>query len=264
MDIVGAGLISAAGPACGADQGRPVGRHHIREGERPAGFGAQGQPLRQGAVDVGDAPVGGHGEQALGQVVIEREHRPEPAHGLELARALAGHVAHLPQRQRAVVGASGGRRSSDQATSRHVERILSDPLVDTSAIRERGFRVALDACAGAGGLPAMPLLAALGVEVEGLHLDPTGRFPRDPEPTAANLSELRAHVVATGADLGLAIDPDGQVMRHGGGTLGGLYAVGATTGGLEGGTEVGYVGGLIKAVTFGMRAAERIARSATS
>jgi fumarate reductase flavoprotein subunit len=60
---------------------------------------------------------------------------------------------------------------------------------------------------------------------------------------------------------GIAIDPDGQVLRAGGGTLDGLYAVGATTGGLEGGTEVGYVGGLIKAVTFGIRAAERIARS---
>ena len=60
---------------------------------------------------------------------------------------------------------------------------------------------------------------------------------------------------------GIAIDPEGQVLRPGGGTLDGLYAVGATTGGLEGGTEVGYVGGLIKAVTFGIRAAERIARS---
>jgi fumarate reductase flavoprotein subunit len=59
---------------------------------------------------------------------------------------------------------------------------------------------------------------------------------------------------------GIAIDPDGQVLRAGGGTLEGLYAVGATTGGLEGGTEVGYVGGLIKAATFGIRAAERIAR----
>jgi fumarate reductase flavoprotein subunit len=46
---------------------------------------------------------------------------------------------------------------------------------------------------------------------------------------------------------GIAIDPDGQVLRPGGGTLDGLYAVGATTGGLEGGSEVGYVGGLIKA-----------------
>ena len=63
---------------------------------------------------------------------------------------------------------------------------------------------------------------------------------------------------------GIAIDPDGQVLRSGGGPLDGVYAVGATTGGLEGGPEVGYVGGLIKAVTFGIRAAERIARQAKS
>jgi fumarate reductase flavoprotein subunit len=60
---------------------------------------------------------------------------------------------------------------------------------------------------------------------------------------------------------GIAINPDAQVQRASGGTLEGLYAVGATTGGLEGGTEIGYVGGLIKAATFGLRAAEQIARS---
>jgi len=59
---------------------------------------------------------------------------------------------------------------------------------------------------------------------------------------------------------GIAIDPDGQVLRPGAGTVQGLYAVGATTGGLEGGAGVGYVGGLIKAATFGIRAGERIAR----
>jgi fumarate reductase flavoprotein subunit len=59
---------------------------------------------------------------------------------------------------------------------------------------------------------------------------------------------------------GIAIDPDAQVLRAGGGAIEGLYAVGATTGGLEGGSGVGYVGGLIKAATFGIRAAERIAR----
>jgi fumarate reductase flavoprotein subunit len=60
---------------------------------------------------------------------------------------------------------------------------------------------------------------------------------------------------------GIAIDPDGQVLRAGGGTIGNLYAVGTTTGGLEGGSHVGYVGGLIRAATFGIRAGERIARS---
>jgi fumarate reductase flavoprotein subunit len=60
---------------------------------------------------------------------------------------------------------------------------------------------------------------------------------------------------------GIAIDPDGKVLRAGSGAVEGLYAVGAATGGLEGGSGAGYVGGLIKAVTFGIRAAERIAQA---
>jgi fumarate reductase flavoprotein subunit len=35
-----------------------------------------------------------------------------------------------------------------------------------------------------------------------------------------------------------------------------LFAAGATTGGLEGGPAAGYVGGLMKAVVFGLLAAE--------
>jgi fumarate reductase flavoprotein subunit len=61
---------------------------------------------------------------------------------------------------------------------------------------------------------------------------------------------------------GIAIDPDGKVLRAGGGgCIDGLYAVGTATGGLEGGSGVGYVGGLVKAATFGIRAGERIART---
>ena len=40
----------------------------------------------------------------------------------------------------------------------------------------------------------------------------------------------------------------------------GLYAAGGTTGGLEGGGALGYVGGLIKACVFGLRVAEDAAR----
>lgn len=60
---------------------------------------------------------------------------------------------------------------------------------------------------------------------------------------------------------GLAIDPHGQVQRQGGGAIRGLYAAGASTGGLEGGDGIGYVGGLIKAATFGLRSAEAIAQA---
>ena len=41
-----------------------------------------------------------------------------------------------------------------------------------------------------------------------MGLEPNGRFPRDPEPTAANLSGLSRLVVASGAQIGLAVDPD--------------------------------------------------------
>jgi fumarate reductase flavoprotein subunit len=60
---------------------------------------------------------------------------------------------------------------------------------------------------------------------------------------------------------GICISADARVVRGGGDSISGLYAVGATTGGLEGGSGAGYVGGLIKAATFGIRAAEDIART---
>jgi fumarate reductase flavoprotein subunit len=55
---------------------------------------------------------------------------------------------------------------------------------------------------------------------------------------------------------GIAIDAHGRVLRKGGGAIPGLYAAGSTTGGIEGGPEVGYLGGLIKALVFGLLAAE--------
>ncbi len=128
-----------------------------------------------------------------------------PAEGAEVL-SMAGE-ARIP---RAAWDAAGGREALDDATARHVERVLADPLVQADAVRRRGFRVVLDTCAGAGSLPTIPLLSRLGVEVDGLHLEPTGRFPRDPEPTAANLAELRERVRSVGADMGLAIDPDGD------------------------------------------------------
>lgn len=55
---------------------------------------------------------------------------------------------------------------------------------------------------------------------------------------------------------GIAVDQHGRVLHRNGGTIGGLYAAGSTCGGIEGGPEVAYLGGLIKALVFGMLAAE--------
>jgi fumarate reductase flavoprotein subunit len=60
---------------------------------------------------------------------------------------------------------------------------------------------------------------------------------------------------------GIAIDERSRVQDTKGNAIAGLYAVGATTGGLEGGARTGYVGGLIKSAVTGLRAAETITAS---
>jgi fumarate reductase flavoprotein subunit len=59
---------------------------------------------------------------------------------------------------------------------------------------------------------------------------------------------------------GIAIDADARVLREDKSILPGLYAAGSTTGGLDGGPACGYVGGLIKAMVFGMLAAEHVGK----
>jgi fumarate reductase flavoprotein subunit len=61
---------------------------------------------------------------------------------------------------------------------------------------------------------------------------------------------------------GIAIDANGRVLRAAGGVIPGLYAAGSVTGSAEGGPEVGYLGGLIKSLVFGLLAAEHAASAA--
>ena len=95
-----------------------------------------------------------------------------------------------------------------EAVARHVEQILALPYVDVAAIRARGFHVALDCCHGAGATIMPALLERLGCRVTAINLPTDGRFPRPPEPVAENLGELEALVRRSGADVGLAVDPD--------------------------------------------------------
>jgi len=94
------------------------------------------------------------------------------------------------------------------AIRRHHEAILELSTIDVEAIRARGFHVALDCVRGAGGHMVPALLEDLGCTVSGIGLEADGRFPRDPEPTAANLRPLGNLVRESGAELGLAVDPD--------------------------------------------------------
>jgi phosphomannomutase len=102
----------------------------------------------------------------------------------------------------------GVTRFDGDAVARHLDAVLALPMIDVAAIRARQFRVAYDACRGAGGIIITRLLDLLGCTVEAIELETDGRFPRPPEPVAENLGPLGALVKKTGADIGFATDPD--------------------------------------------------------
>lgn len=96
----------------------------------------------------------------------------------------------------------------DDLSAIHVERILASPLVDVAAIQAGNFHVVVDCVHGAGGPIARQLLERLRVRADFVAFEPTGRFPRDPEPRPENLGELGEAVLRHKAQVGFALDPD--------------------------------------------------------
>ena len=156
---------------------------------------------------------------AAGGIGVTASHNPAHWNALKLASAegmffdaeMSARFQEWVRTQEPVPAAwddQGRLRTEDGWAARHAEEILALDVVDVAAIRSRSFTVALDCVRGAGGTIMPALLEALGCTVHAIHLEPDGRFPRDPEPTAAHLEELGALVRDTGADIGLAVDPD--------------------------------------------------------
>jgi phosphomannomutase len=155
---------------------------------------------------------------AAGGVVVTASHNPVEWNALKLA---SGSGMFLDPEEAAAVWAhldrplpwktwdAIGRQEADlRAVDRHLDAILSLSLLDVEGLRRRRFRVALDCIRGAGSVTFPRLLEALGCEVHAINTEPDGRFPRAPEPVAENLGELGHLVRETGADVGMATDPD--------------------------------------------------------
>lgn len=161
--------------------------------------------------------VTGHG--ADGGIILTASHNPkqwnalkllnrngefldaaEGARVLEIAEAQAYTFPEIDGIGRVVV-----RESYDR---QHIEAVLALPLVDVEAVRAARFKVVVDAVNSVGGVVMPALLRAMGVEVVELHCTPNGHFAHNPEPIPEHLTELAAAVPASGADLGVAVDPD--------------------------------------------------------
>jgi phosphomannomutase len=156
---------------------------------------------------------------AAGAVVVTASHNPVEWNALKFASAtgmfldaeeapamrafLASPTAYLAEWD-----GIGEVEADHAAIRRHLDAVLATPYLDIERLRARRFRVALDCVCGAGSALLPPLLEALGCEVHGINTEADGRFPRPPEPVAENLGDLEKLVLQTGADIGLATDPD--------------------------------------------------------
>lgn len=156
---------------------------------------------------------------AIGGIGVTASHNPAEWNALKLvssegifldAERSAAFRTYLAEEDppRASWDELGSVTTDPEGWSRHLEALLAVPHISAEAIRAAKLKVAVDCCHGAGGPVIAELLERLGCEVIGMGMEPDGLFPRDPEPTAANLAGLGELVTRSGAAIGLAIDPD--------------------------------------------------------
>lgn len=101
-----------------------------------------------------------------------------------------------------------GHITEEDFTDRHIQSVLDLEAVDTEAVRNAHFKVALDAINSVGGIIMPRLLQRLGVECITINGEPTGDFAHNPEPLPRNLEQLCNAVTEGGCDLGISVDPD--------------------------------------------------------
>lgn len=118
------------------------------------------------------------------------------------------------------------------------------------------------------GLPAANLEATVRAHREAVardaydQLDPPRTRPVG-QPWAIDQAPFYAAPLCAGITYtmgGIMIDEHARVLSTGGVPIPGLFAAGTTTGGLEGRQAATYIGGLMKGLVFGMRAAEHAAK----
>lgn len=161
-------------------------------------------------------------EQAAGGIIITASHNPKEWNALKLLNE-KGEFIDAPTGAAVLQAAEEGAlsfatvdkagtitRKYDHA-DRHLDAILSYPLVDVEKISKRKPRVVVDAINSTGAVFVPQLLRKLGIpdeQIVVLNAEMTGKFAHNPEPLPQHLSQLASEVVSQKADLGIAVDPD--------------------------------------------------------
>jgi phosphomannomutase len=159
-------------------------------------------------------------EQASGGIIITASHNPKEWNALKLLNnkgefinaeygAVVLDKAKKEEFFFSPVDKLGQYTETNSYLHRHVSAVVNYPLVDVKAIRQKKYKVVLDAINSTGALFIPPLLRELGVEeVIVLNEEVNGRFAHNPEPLPENLAALSSAVQKSKANMGIAVDPD--------------------------------------------------------
>lgn len=158
-------------------------------------------------------------EHAQGGIILTASHNPKQWNALKLLDQKGEFLGHeagkrileLAEKESfsyAEVDDLGKIIHIEDYIDRHIDAVLSLPLVNVDLIKKQKFKVVVDAVNSTGGIAIPDLLYKLGVEVVKLYCEPNGQFPHNPEPLKEHLWEIAEKVVAEKADLGIVVDPD--------------------------------------------------------
>lgn len=159
-------------------------------------------------------------EEAAGGIIITASHNPNGWNALKLLNAkgefISGQegndilqLADSGEIEFALSKDLGKYETNDSYIDYHIDQILALPLVDVEAIRQRNFKIAVDAVNSTGGIAIPKLLDKLGVRDHKTFFgEPNGLFPHNPEPLPENITHLCNEVESGRYDLGIAVDPD--------------------------------------------------------
>lgn len=158
-------------------------------------------------------------EKAGGGIIITASHNPREWNALKLLNehgefisaadgAIVLEKASKEDFNFVTVDKLGSYTVQETSLQRHIDAIVSYPLVNTEDIRKKKYKAVVDVINSTGALFVPPLLKELGVEVILLNDELTGKFAHNPEPLPENLTELSNAVRKHKADFGIAVDPD--------------------------------------------------------
>jgi phosphomannomutase len=159
-------------------------------------------------------------EKAAGGIVLTASHNPIQWNALKLlndkGEFISGQdgedmlkIAENEDFDFVDVKKLGSYTTDDTWLQKHIDMILQLPLVDVEAIKNRNFKVIVDAVNSTGGIAVPMMLEALGVtQITKLHCEPTGYFAHNPEPLPENLTDITKAIQKEKFDLGIVVDPD--------------------------------------------------------